>query len=479
MQKIKLLLGLLAIALLILTGCGGQPPADSSEAPATEVEEAPPEEPAAEVEAAPKEEPAKEEPAEEVVAEPETARKLTFSTWGNPTFFEDGFNRMKAANSEYAGAEWEYLPGGGGTEDLLAKLIVDFAAESWETMPDVAEMSTSYIPQLAAAGVLVDLTAMVEPYRNDISPAILEGVTWDGKIYAIPWMPNTAMIWYNQEVFEMAGINADEIETWQDFIDAGLTIKNFEFPDGQQRYITNADTGWGPGMMIQIMMQQQCSGFFDPETGDLTIEDDPAFRNVMEFWATAYDLGILLPGEEWETAWFDGLNEGLIASYPSANWMDQVIQLDLENAEGKWRAMKLPAFEAGGSRASFEGGSANVVVLNKPDIDMDLVWAFIEYSFLNGDETGDLAASHMLVPAYIPALEHPYYTSPNDFYGGQTVGQLDREIQEAATCAFPYTEYYAESLDLILVEIQEVWAGNKTVDEAIADAAEAIRFAVE
>lgn len=413
------------------------------------------------------------EPAQEI------PDKFMFSTWGDPTFFEDGFNRMKDANPEFANVEWEFLPGGDGTEDLLAKLIVDFAAESWETMPDMAEMSTSYIPQLAAAGVLADLTELVEPYREDISPAVLAGVTWDGKIWAMPWMPNTAMIWYNKEVFDMAGINADEIETWQDYLEAGEAIRSFEFSDGKDRYITNADVAWGPGMMMQIMLQQQCSGFFDPETGELTIEDDPAFRNAFEFWTTAYEMGILLPLEEWETAWFDGLNEGLIASYPSANWMDQVIQLDLEGAEGKWRAMKLPAFDAGGSRASFEGGSANVVVLNKPDLNLDLAWAFIEHSFLNTEVTGDLTSTHMLVPAYIPALDHPYYTEPNDFYGGQAVGLLDREIQEEATCAFPYTEYHAEVVDLVLTEIQEVWAGNKTVDEAIQDAAEAIRFATE
>jgi len=461
MKEYKLLMGLFIIMALLLAACGGGQPTESGEAPAAEIEDE--SDTAAEEEA-----PAPAEPA-----------KLMFSTWGDPTFFEDGFNRMTEANPKYANAEWEFLPGGDGTEDLLAKLIVDFAAESWETMPDMAEMSTSHIPQLAEAGVLVDLTALVGPYRDDISPAILEGVTWNGKIWAMPWMPNTAMIWYNKEVFDMAGVEAVKIEPWQAYIDAGVVISEFEFPDGVDRYITNADIGWGPGMMIQIMLQQQCAGFFAPETGELTIEDDPAFRNAFEFWTTAYELGILLPVEEWETAWFDGLNEGIIATYPSANWMDQVIQLDLEDADGKWRAMKLPAFEAGGSRASFEGGSANVIVLNKPDIDLDLAWAFIEHSYLNKDVTGDLTSSHMLVPAYIPALEHPYYTEPNDFYGGQAIGLLDREIQEAATCAFSYTEYHAEAMDLIMVEMQEVWSGNKTVDEAIQDAADAIRFATE
>lgn len=458
----------LVVLLSMAVSCGPAPTAPS---------EAPTEGPAAEV--PPTEAPA-EAPAEEPAVEVPTApSRLMFSTWGDPTFFEDGFGRMQKDYPQYADVEWEFLPGGDSTEDLLAKLIVDFAAESWDTMPDVAEMSTSYIPQLADAGVLVDLTDLIAPFKDDISPAVLAGVTWKGRVWAVPWMPNTAMVWYNEEVFDMAGINADDIKTWNDYIEAGKVIRDFEFPDGVDRYITNADIGWGPGMMIQIMLQQQCSGFFDPETGELTIETDPAFRNAFKFWVKAYEEGILLAVEEWETSWFDALNEGIIASYPSANWMDQVIQLDLEGAEGKWRAMKLPAFEPGGSRAAFEGGSANVIVLNKPDLDIDLAWAFVEHSFLNPDVTGGLTADHMLVPAYLPALNHPYYTDPNEFYGGQVIGSLDLEIQKEATCAFPYTEHYAETLDLILVEIQEVWAGNKDVDQAIADAAEAIRFAIE
>jgi ABC-type glycerol-3-phosphate transport system substrate-binding protein len=432
-------------------------------------------EPIAPTEAAPVEV----QPTEESIPEPEVPDKFSFSTWGDPTFFEDGFESMKEDYPEYAGVEWEFLPGGEETEDLLAKLIVDMAAESWDTMPDAAEMSTSYVPQLAKAGVLVDLTELIEPYKDHISPAILNGVTWNGSVWAVPWMPNTGMIWYNKEVFDMAGVNAEDIETWDDFIEAGKIITEFEYPDGVKRYMSNADIGWGPGMQIQIMLQQQCSGFFDPLSGDLTIDTDPAFRKAFEFWVDVYNAGIFLPIEEWETSWFDALNEGVIATYISANWMDQVIQMDLENAEGKWRAMKLPAFEPGGCRAAFEAGSANVIILNKPDIDLDLTWAFLQHSFLNPDVTGDLAADHMLVPAYMPALSNPYYSEPNEFYGGQIVGALDLEIQEEAQCAFPYTENFAEAQDLILVEMQEVWAGNKTIDQAIADAAEAIRFAIE
>lgn len=409
----------------------------------------------------------------------EVPASFKFSTWGDPTFFEDGFNRMKETYPEYANVEWEFLPGGEGTEDLLAKLIVDFAAEAWDTMPDATEMNTSAIPQLAEAGLLVDWTEEIEPYKDDISPAVLEGVTWNGKVWAVPWMPNSGMIWYNKDVFDEAGINADDIKTWDDFFAAGKVIRETEFADGVERYITSGDVGWGPGMPLQLMLQQECSGFFDPETGELTIDTDPAFHKAFELWANAMTEDIILPVAEWETTWYDGLNEGIIASYPSANWMDQVIQQELENQEGKWRAMKLPLVTSDGSQAAFEGGSANVIVLNKPGLNKDLAWAFLQNSFLNEDVTGDLLSTHKLVPAYIPALDHPYYSGPNEFYGGQEVGKLDKEIQQSASCQFPYTEYHAEAMDLILVEMQEVWTGNKTVDQAIEDAAASIRGAIE
>ena len=465
-KRVPYLLVTLMMVLAVMVACQPKPTPAPTKVPPAATTKVPPAAPTEVPTAVPTEAPA-------------VPSKFTFSTWGDPTFFEDGFERMKGDYPKYANVEWEFLPGGEGTEDLLSKLIVDMAAESWDTMPNAAEMSTSFVPQLAEAGLLVDLTDLLEPYRDDISPAILEGVTWNDKVWAVPWMPNTAMIWYNKEVFDMAGVSADDIQTWDDFIKVGKIVTEFQYPDGVQRYMSNADTGWGPGMHIQLMLQQQCAGYFDPGTGELTIDTDPAFRKVFEFWVKAYDEGILLPVEEWETAWFNALNEGVIVTYISANWMDQVIQGDLENAEGKWRAMKLPAFEAGGSRAAFEGGSANVIVLNKPDVDLDLAWAFIEHSFLNPDVTGDLTADHMLVPAYLPAFSHPYYSEPNEFYGGQIVGALDMEIQEEAKCAFPYTEHFAEAQDLVLVEMQEVWAGNKDVDQAIADAAEAIRSAIE
>ena len=416
------------------------------------------------------------ETSEEDVEVPDT---LTFSTWGDPTFFETGFTSLKESDPKYADVTWEVVPGGEDTNDLLSKFIVDFAAKSWDTVPDLAEMNTTTLGKLVEGDMVVDLTEFLEPYRDQFSASVLEGVTFDGKIYALPWMPNTAMVWYHSEVFEEAGINPDDIETWDDYLEAGRVIRDFEFADGEQHFIHDADIGWGPDMQIQMMLQQQCSGLFDPETGELTIDQDPAFANAMEFWNTGFEEGIFMPIEAWSGQWFSALSEGKIASYISANWMDQVIQFDFENAEGKWRAMPLPAWEEGGVRAAFEGNSANLIVLNKPELKEDLVFDYLEHSFLNAEVTGDLLAGYFLVPAFQPAFDNAYYSEPNEFYGGQLLGDLDKMIQNDSTCSFPYTENYSESLDIIMAELQDMWAGNQTPAEAINNAAETIRLSIQ
>ena len=400
-----------------------------------------------------------------------------FSTWGDISFYKDGFDRMQKDYPQYANVKWIPMQTDSGVGER-AKLLVDFAAKSWDTMPDICEIATEHIPELAQAGIFVDLTEKMAPYVKDFDPNVLFYAKWNDKIWAVPWMPASGMLWYRKDIWDIAGVKAEDIETWADYLTAGKKIRDFNFPDGKKHYIHDANTDGGPTWAVQMMLEQQCSNFIDPNTNKVIIGTDPAFRNVMEFWNSAYKDGILLSIPEWKTPWFDAFNEGLLSSYISANWMDQVIQSSFTDAKGKWSAMKLPAWTPGGNRAALQAGASSVVVINKPDVKMDLDWAFLQHSFMNPEVTGDLLAAHMLVPAFIPGFDNPYYSQPNPYYNGLELGKMDREIQEGAKCGFNYATSYAEVLNVIMVEVQAMWAG-KSVDQAIQDAAKAANAAVK
>ena len=55
---------------------------------------------------------------------------------------------------------------------------------------------------------------------------MLESVTWDDRVWAVPYKSHTAMLWYNKDVFDEAGIDAEGIETWDDYLEAGRSIRN-------------------------------------------------------------------------------------------------------------------------------------------------------------------------------------------------------------------------------------------------------------
>lgn len=435
-----------AVVGAVTAGCAG---ADTA-TPTVEIRDYPPEPPA---------------PTDTPTMTPPAILTVALS-WGDPALFQDAFGRMKTAYPVYADFELRSMPARGNPVALLQ------ATWAAGVAPDVAEVSNCDISRLVESGMFVDLTERIEPYRDSISPALLEGVTWNSRVWALPYRPYTGMLWYNKAVFDEADIDADAIETWDDFLAAGRIIRDFEFADGLERYIHSADAGWMAGIQLPLMLQQQCSNFIDPATGEVTLDTDPHFRTAMQWWDTAHREGILLEttGNPWESG------GRVIAAYIGGNWMDEV--QSLEGAYGQWRAMKLPAWEPGASRAAFGaygGSSANLVVLNRPQANVDLAWALIEHNFLNPEVTGDLMAAYRLIPAYLPAFDHPYYSRPDEFYGGQVLGLLDKEIQQEATCGFHYTEHHESIVSLIAAEVQEMWNGGQDVDQTIAEAAAALR----
>jgi ABC-type glycerol-3-phosphate transport system substrate-binding protein len=409
------------------------------------------------------------------VSADETTGKFTFSTWGAASFYEDCFGRMQQANPDYSKLTFENMQA--DSEDTLyTRLKTDFAAKSYESTPDMVEMSAYRIGEFAEAGLLVDVTEQMTPYKDKISPAVWQGISHKDHIYAIPWMTNSAMVWYREDVFKMAGVDASAIKTWDDFIAAGKVITNFNYPDGKKRYMVSIGTEEPAFMNMQLMLGQLNTSIFDANTGDVTIDKDPNFHKAFDVNTRFVQESIALEIQEWEAPWYAALGDGTLATFISANWFSQMIKDGTlgENQEGVWRAMALPAFEAGGNTASLESGSANVVIINKPGVKQNAAWAMAQTCFLNDKVTPDLYKKHILVPAYLPALGDPAFTEADPFYGGEKIGVLDKSIQEKALMpAFPPA--YNEAMSLITAQLALAMNGEKTVDQAIVDAANDIR----
>ncbi len=77
----------------------------------------------------------------------------------------------------------------------------------------------------AKAGFLEDITAAAAPLANTISPTALEAFQVDGKTYGVPQNTGEVVFFYNKKLFAQAGVKAEDIKTWDDFLAAVKKIK--------------------------------------------------------------------------------------------------------------------------------------------------------------------------------------------------------------------------------------------------------------
>jgi raffinose/stachyose/melibiose transport system substrate-binding protein len=77
----------------------------------------------------------------------------------------------------------------------------------------------------AKAGFLEDITAEAAPWANTLSATAVKAFQVDGKTVGIPFETGAVDFFYNKKLFEKAGVKAEDIKTWDDFLAAVKKIK--------------------------------------------------------------------------------------------------------------------------------------------------------------------------------------------------------------------------------------------------------------
>ncbi|MBM7606208.1 putative aldouronate transport system substrate-binding protein [Metabacillus crassostreae] len=106
--------------------------------------------------------------------------------------------------------EWEATAG----EDYEQKVSLSIASND---IPDAMVVNETQLKQMVKAGQLADLTDVYEDYGaerlKDIyksNPGLLENVTYDGKLYALPetTLPSAPLTWIRQDWLDELGLKA-------------------------------------------------------------------------------------------------------------------------------------------------------------------------------------------------------------------------------------------------------------------------------
>jgi len=99
------------------------------------------------------------------------------------------------------------------------------AAVASGTQPDLCELGSTWVPRFSYSGVLEDMTDIY----NAVADSFLmwDSAKWKGRVYGLPWLQGSRVLFYNKDLFERAGLDADSPpETWDDLLDAARKIND-------------------------------------------------------------------------------------------------------------------------------------------------------------------------------------------------------------------------------------------------------------
>ena len=140
------------------------------------------------------------------------------------------------------------------------KLAIAFASGS---APDVVELGSDWIAQFAANGKLADLSAHVTPDSNAYDGWSLS--TYEGKVYARPWILGTRVLYINLDLLNKAGFGDDAIPvSTADLMYLAKEISNL----GRNTY------GWGSNTAEKHRLYKKFLPFLWSYNGQILTDDN-------------------------------------------------------------------------------------------------------------------------------------------------------------------------------------------------------------
>jgi lactose/L-arabinose transport system substrate-binding protein len=346
--------------------------------------------------------------------------------------------------------------------------------ETGVNVPDGAFYEDEHIPIQAAH--LYDVSEWIAPYSKNIVPFKLHVVSQGKKVIGIPWDLDPGLLFYRVDLLQKAGIDPMSIGTYDDLLNASRTLQSKLGKSVRPIHLEQSD--WGVIDQGEMFAIQQGTGIIDAN-GKLQIATAPYVRWLTWLKSVMDEgLGTLVqyegPGD------VKALDSGQEVFVPWAIWFCYGPQFLLKKTTGLWRAMSLPAWTAGGARASVMGGSSFIIPAQAKN--PYLAWLWYEhlvfsqdgYSAVYGPEKLYPGGLNTSVPSYYPALEHQLFKNLPSL-GGQNLWEVAVNTARSIPNNYYYPTWFDQATPYYSAAVQSVYKGQATPQVALQQAADNIQ----
>lgn len=260
-------------------------------------------------------------------------------------------------------------------EDMHSKLGV--ALQSGSGAPDLVDIESGKIANFLKGNIQLEpLNDIVEPELDNIVKARVDIYSKDGKYYGICFHVGAAVIYYNTELCDQAGIDYTNIKTWDEYYAAGQKLKA-ALPD---KYWTSVET---TDIWHMYPLLVQAGGDMVDATGKPTIDSD-AMVKVLEYNRKLVDEGIAecAPGGYFHAEEFYGqMDKGAYASIVMPMWYMDRFTNYMPDLSKKIAIEPLPVWDSNSALSVGQGGTCTAVTNQAKD--KQLVKDFLAFAKLS------------------------------------------------------------------------------------------------
>ncbi len=251
-----------------------------------------------------------------------------------------------------------------GYDDMHNKFKVALQAD--EGAPDMCDVELGQFPNvLAYSDKLLDLTEAMSPYMADLVQARLEIYAKDGKYYGAPLHVGAMVCFYDKAMLENAGVNYEDIKTWDDWYQAGLKLKEAD-PEAWMGTVETS-TQW----VASLMLAQQGT---DWQADGKALINTPELAKVIDTQKSWLEAGIceVCPGGQPDTE--EGkayIANNKIACVIMPFWfMSRFTDEIGESCKDRYVVAPCPVFEEGQLQSIDQGGTGTVIYANGTNPEM-------------------------------------------------------------------------------------------------------------
>jgi len=153
--------------------------------------------------------------------------------------------------------------------------------------PDVAMSNQNFTPAFVGANIADPLeTALGTDVIGDIVDGSKKGVTFNGKVMAMPWAPHPSALFWNKTLFKKAGLDPEKPpKTWDEMIDMAKKIAALGKDDkGNPIYgigENGASESYTGNMLLRI--NYSYGGKFVDDSGTIVYDQGTALKDSLNY----------------------------------------------------------------------------------------------------------------------------------------------------------------------------------------------------